>query len=287
MTSSEPPPPEPGEREIPTCYRHPKREAHVRCTRCEKHICPDCMREAAVGHQCVGCVAEGQRSTRQARTMFGGKVTSAPAATYALLVLMGLGFLAQSAAPNVALAFWMEGGPIVMGEWYRLVTSAFLHNGVTHLALNGLALFIFGRLLEEALGHARYLALWVLSAIGGGVLSLLVLPLDQASVGASGAVFGLIGALVVMGRRMRVDVRFVLILLALNLLVSFVVPQISLTAHLGGLLSGLLLGAVYGYLPTGGGASPRTRTLVHAGATAAFAVLLVVLTGVGAAAVLN
>ncbi|RNL83337.1 rhomboid family intramembrane serine protease [Halostreptopolyspora alba] len=289
MPSSSPPPSEPGERETPTCYRHPKREAYVRCARCERRICPDCMREAAVGHQCVVCVAEGQKSIRQPRTMFGGKVTSSPRVTYALLALMGVGFVAQLAAPNVAFALRMENAPVVMGEWYRLLTSAFLHGGVGHLLLNGLALYIFGRPLEEALGHARYLALWVLSAMGGSVLSLLVMPLDHASVGASGAVFGLIGALVVMGRRMRVDVRFVLILLGLNLLISVMVPQISLIGHLGGLLSGLVLGAAYAYLPTGsaGGVSPRVRTLTHIGVTAAFAVLLGCLTGVGVFAVLG
>lgn len=289
MPSSSPPPPESGEREVPTCYRHPQREAYVRCTRCERHICPDCMREAAVGHHCVGCVAEGQKSIRQPRTMFGGKVPASPRVTYALLVLMGVGFVVQLAAPNVGLALRMENAPVVMGEWHRLLTSAFLHGGVGHLLLNGVALYVFGRPLEEALGHARYLALWALSAVGGSVLSLLVMPLDHASVGASGAVFGLIGALVVMGRRMRVDVRFLLILLGLNLLISVMVPQISLTGHLGGLLSGLILGAAYAYLPASlaGGASPRVRTLTHLGVTAAFAVLLVVLAGAGVFAVLG
>ncbi len=275
MTSS-PPPPEPGEREAPTCFRHPKRETKVRCTRCERSICPDCMREAAVGHQCVECVTDGQRSIRQPRTLFGGRVISTPTVTYVLLALMALGHVGQLLSVDVTAAFQMASAPVIMGEFYRLLTGAFMHSGLGHLLLNGLAMYIFGRPLEAALGHARYLALWLLSAVGGAVLCLLVLPIDHASVGASGAVFGLIGALVVMGRKMQIDVRFLLVLLALNLVLSIVIERISLTAHLGGLVSGLLLGAAYAYLAAGSaGAAPlRNRTLLHTTAVVAFAVIL-------------
>ncbi|WP_046469174.1 rhomboid family intramembrane serine protease [Allosalinactinospora lopnorensis] len=283
MTSSPPPQPDPGAREVPTCYRHPKREAYVRCTRCEKHICPDCMREAAVGHQCVECVADGQRGIRQARTVFGGKVTTAPYVTYVLLVLMGLGFVVQMADPQVTGAFGMAGAPVAMGEWYRMITAAFLHGGIGHLLLNGFVLFVFGRQLEAALGHGRYLSLWLLSALGGSVLTLLASPLGQLSVGASGAIFGLVGAILVMSRRLRLDTRFLLVLVAVNLVFTFLVPQISWTAHIGGLVSGLLLGAVYSYLPTAqNGGSPQARTLVHVVATAGFAVLLLALAVAGA-----
>ncbi|WP_067976033.1 rhomboid family intramembrane serine protease [Nocardiopsis trehalosi] len=277
--SASPPPRsgEPGAQAVPTCYRHPERETYVRCTRCDRPICPDCMREAPVGHQCVQCVAEGQKGVRRPRTVFGGRVARQPYVTYALLGLIVAGFLAQSVVPGLAGRYMMWGVGVINGQWDRLLTGAFLHGGLMHVAFNGFALWVVGRQVEDWLGHARYLALWLLSALGGSVLSLALVP-DQASVGASGAVFGLFGAVFVIGRRLNLDTRFILGLLAVNLLITFLVPQISWTGHIGGLVTGLAVAAVYAYLPTGGrtgAAADRTRTLVHAGATLAAAVLLV------------
>ncbi|MFC3999878.1 rhomboid family intramembrane serine protease [Nocardiopsis sediminis] len=287
--SASPSQPDSGAKAVPTCFRHPDRETYVRCNRCERPICPDCMRDAPVGHQCVQCVSEGRKSVRRPRTVFGGRVAQRPYVTWVLLGIIVFGFLGQSVVPDLTLQFQMWGVGVVNGQWYRLLTAAFLHSGVMHLLFNGFALWVVGRQLEEWLGHARYLALWVLSALGGSVLSLLVTPF-QPSVGASGAIFGLFAAVFVVGRRLRTDTRYIMGLLVVNLLITFVVPQISWTAHVGGLLTGFALTAVYAYLPRGGGhgADPvaqRTRTLVHAAATAGVAVLLVA-AAVGAAAYL-
>ncbi|TQN28634.1 membrane associated rhomboid family serine protease [Haloactinospora alba] len=277
-----------GTESVPTCFRHPDREAYVRCNRCERRICPDCMREAPVGFHCVSCVAEGQKSARGARTTFGGKPVRGPYVTWTVLALMAAGFVAQLTSASTPLAaaqsplvrtLGMWGVGIVgADQWYRLLTAAFLHGSVWHILFNGYATYILGPQLERWLGHGRFACLWLLSALGGSVLSLAVTP-AQLSIGASGAVFGLFGALFVLGRRMRVDIRFVLVLLGINLLLTFAVPQISWTGHIGGLVSGLVLGAAYAYLPwsTGRlGEQTARRTRLHAAATAAYAVLLVV-----------
>ncbi|MDT0303943.1 rhomboid family intramembrane serine protease [Streptomonospora wellingtoniae] len=281
--------PGPGAAEVPTCYRHRDRETYLRCSRCDRPICPDCIREAPVGQHCPQCVSEGNRSLRSSRTVFGGRVAARPVVTWVLLALIGAGFLAQFAAPGQWLVaeFGMNGQAVVFGgQWYRLVTSAFLHGGLMHLLFNGLALYIVGQQVETALGHARYTALWVLSAVGGSVLSLLLVP-ESWSVGASGAIFGLFGAVFVIGRRLRLDIRFIVGLLVVNLLITFLVPNIAWAGHIGGLAIGLLLGAAYAYLPLGpestGADRHRRQSLAHWIATAGVAVLLAAAGGAGAA----
>lgn len=246
------------------------------------------MREDAVGFQCVECVAEGNRSMREARTVFGGKLIAKPYVTWTLLGIIAVAFVAQVvSAGSLGLVatrydplvgeFGMWGGAVIVGDqWYRLLTGAFLHGGVMHLLFNGFALYVVGPQLENWLGHLRYAALWLISALGGSVLGLLVEP-QVMSVGASGAIFGLFGAIFVLGRRLRLDTRFILGLLVANLLITFLVPGISWTAHIGGLVSGLLLGLVYAYLPSGGGgAKPRVRAAWHVGLTVAYLVVLAV-----------
>ncbi|WP_341770548.1 rhomboid family intramembrane serine protease [Actinorugispora endophytica] len=253
------------------------------------------MRDASVGFQCVECVAEGNKGVREARTAFGGKVISKPYVTWALLGLIGVGYLLHLASGGtlwsgrsaVSDQFGMWGAGIdYADQWYRLITSAFLHSGVMHLLFNGFALYVVGPQLENWLGHVRYLALWVVSAVGGSVLGYLVEP-NQLTVGASGAIFGLFGAILLIGRRLRLDTRFILGLLAVNLLITFTVPNISWTAHIGGLVSGLLLGGTYAYLPFGAGRGDRTRAraALHAGVTAGYAVVLLAVAVVWAVAV--
>ena len=244
------------------------------------------MVEASVGFQCPSCVSEGNRKVRSARTTFGGKVVDKPYVTWTILVMMVGGFVLQLGtsdpigqarlSPLTGLFSMWGFGAVEYGEWYRLVTGAFLHAGVFHLLFNGYAMFILGPQLERWLGHGRFLALWFLGALAGSVLTLLATP-AQGSVGASGAIFALFGAVFVIGRRLRLDTRMIMVLLALNLGITFLVPNISWTAHIGGLVGGLLIGAVFAYLP-GRDAGVGRRTTVHVLLLAAFAVLLVVLT---------
>ncbi len=286
---------------LTTCFRHPKVESHVRCTRCERFICPDCMRAAAVGHQCPECVREGARSVRQARTAFGGRITTVPLVTYVLIGLNVLAYVGELVRPAIVDRFEMLGaglvGPdgghyvwqaayppdfhvegVVDGEWYRLLTGAFLHLpptegtfGILHIVMNMVSLWNIGRVVEAQLGRIRYLALYLLSALGGSVLVLLAAPHDP-TLGASGAIFGLGAAYYVMARRLGADMsqvnRFMAGLL-LWLLIS--AGLTSWQGHLGGLLAGAVVTVAYAYAPRDG-----RRALVQAGACAALLVLLVV-----------
>ncbi|MFI6992292.1 rhomboid family intramembrane serine protease [Nonomuraea wenchangensis] len=276
MTSlppSPPPQPEQPAEAVPTCYRHPEKETWVRCQRCERPICPECMRDAAVGFQCPECVAEGNRGIRQARSTFGGNVVRTPIVTYTILVINLLIFGAQYLIGDRVtgeLAMWPAG--VALGEQYhRLITAAFVHGGVMHILFNSWALYVVGPYLERSFGHARYLAIYLLSALGGSVLGLWLDPLSQPTVGASGAIFGLFGAVFVVGRRLNMDVRGIAVLIAINLAITFVVSGISWTGHIGGLITGSLLAAAIAYAPS------RNRTLWQAATIAGVLIVLIAL----------
>lgn len=282
----------------PVCYRHPGREAYIRCNRCERVICPDCMREASVGFQCPECVNEGRRSVRPARTAFGGGlagqrgyVTKALIAFNALVMLLsistdrggdavvggsGLGGLLGGSTPLtewgavIGLAVFPNGtvGGVADGEWYRLVTAMFLHYGVIHLLLNMYALWILGRTLEASLGPARFLALYLIAGLGGNVAAYLFSAPNAATAGASTAVFGLFAALFVVGRRLGRDVSQVLPILVINLIFTLTVPGISIPGHLGGLVVGGLMAFVLAHAPR------SRRTMVQVGGGAVLVVAL-------------
>lgn len=269
----------------PTCYRHPGRETHIRCTRCGRSICPDCMISAAVGFQCPNCVREGSKDVRAPRTRLGGKVqTNSEIVTRILIAInIGMFLLALLGGPQlqarlvlIGRGFSAGAGGLVgvaNGEWYRLLTATFLHVGLLHLALNMFALWIFGSQLERQLGRARYLTLYLLSGLAGSAVSYAFSQPNQPSLGASGAVFGLVGAALVIGRKLRYDISVVAAFLVLNLVIGFMVSNIDWRAHLGGLAAGLTLGAAYAYAP------PRQRTLVHVASAAGLAVAIVAIVG--------
>ncbi|SEL40982.1 rhomboid family intramembrane serine protease [Nonomuraea pusilla] len=280
MTSQPPSPPSQPEQHpaetVPTCYRHPDRETWVRCQRCDRPICPDCMRDAAVGFQCPECVADGNRGVRQARSTFGGAVVATPYVTWAILALNLLVFGAQYLTNGLATA-QLEMLPFrvaVQDQYYRLLTAAFVHGGVVHILFNSWALYVIGPYLERAFGHVRFLAVYLLSALGGSVLGLWLDPLAQPTVGASGAIFGLFGAVFVVGRRLNMDVRGIALLIVLNLVITFTVSGISWTGHVGGLITGSALAAAMAYAP----AKSRTvwQALAAVGTLALLAVLVMV-----------
>ncbi len=273
--------------EAPSCYRHPGRRTYLRCDRCERYICADCMRAAAVGHQCVECVDAGARTIRQPRTRFGAPHRSdMPVVTYALIAINVVAFVVQMASRGLEkqLALWPPA--VADGELYRLVTSMFLHYGATHLLLNMWALYVVGPPLEMWLGRLRFGALYALSGLGGSVLVYLLSPLGTATAGASGAIFGLFGATFVVGKRLSLDVRWAAAVIVINLVFTLVVPlissqRISWQAHLGGLVTGGVVAAAYVYPP------PERRNLIQAAVTVVvlvvFAALIWWRTGVLAA----
>lgn len=259
----------------PVCPRHPDRESYVRCQRCERPACPECQRPAAVGVHCVDCVREASRTGRQARTAFGGQVRRGrPVVTLTLIGLCVAVFLLQMTSPFVTqdLAF----RPILAGiEPWRFLTAAFLHGSWIHIAFNMYVLFTIGTYLEQVLGRSRFAAVYLVSALGGSVGSLLLATPDttswiQASVGASGAVFGLFGALLVIQRKLRQNPGQIVVLILINGVIGFLVPNIAWQAHLGGLVTGAALGAVMAFAPQ------RVRTPVQLVGTGVVLLVLLV-----------
>jgi membrane associated rhomboid family serine protease len=271
------------------CYRHPDRETGIRCTRCEQPICPECMVSASVGFQCPECVREGNASARtvRPRTVAGGSVARDPHLVTKILIGLNLAvFLAVQAFGNQVVTdlglyglcskyasqcIGVAAGP---DQWYRLVSAVFLHEQVAHIAFNMLALWWVGAPLEGLLGRTRYFALYMLSGLGGSALVLLLAP-SSLTLGASGAIFGLFGATAVFVRRMRYDMRPVLILLALNLFFTFTWSNISWQGHIGGLVAGSLIAVGMAYAP------PERRALVQWGTCAAVFVVTLVVTWIG------
>ncbi len=235
---------------VPTCFRHPGRETYVRCTRCERPICPDCMTSASVGFQCPECIAEGARTLRAPRTVAGGRMAAAEGrVTLTIAALIGVAFVLQLAVPGFEERFTEFNYAIAQGEWWRLVTAMFLHVGLLHLAFNLYVLYLVGIPVERALGRWRYIALYLLSGLGGAAASYALTGPGAAGEGASGAIFGLFAAWWVTTRRAGGDTKSVTMLIALNLVLSFVLPNIGYWAHLGGLATGAVLALTFAYAP--------------------------------------
>ncbi|RUP31418.1 MAG: rhomboid family intramembrane serine protease [Mycolicibacterium sp.] len=261
----------------PTCYRHPNRPTYVSCSRCGRPICPDCMTAAAVGQQCPECVNEGKRSVRQARTHFGGRISKGSLVTYTLIAVNIVMFVLQHTSVQMQQDLVLWPPAVADGQYYRLVSSAFLHYGLAHIVFNMWALWAVGPQLEQWLGRLRFGVLYGLSGLGGSVLVYLLSPLNSATAGASGAIFGLFGATFVLFRRLQLDVRGIVGLIVINLVITFVLPAVSAQAiswqgHVGGLVTGTVVAAVFAYVPA------RQRLLALISVTAVLLVLFAGLT---------
>jgi membrane associated rhomboid family serine protease len=265
---------------VPTCYRHPGRETYLSCVRCGRPACPDCLRSAPVGQQCVECVREGNQGVRRAGTVFGGRPTSSAAVTWTLVGINVLFYLIELVHPAIADDWALVGrlGPsigVADGQWYRLLTAEFLPgtglSGLLDIAFNMWALILVGPALEQLLGRLRFLAVYLLSAVGASVLFYLLAPASSAALGASGAIFGLFAAWFVVSRRLCLDSRAIVFLIVLNLAFSFTFHSfIAWQAHVGGLIAGGALTAAYAYAPR------NQRMLVQAGATVAVLAVLII-----------
>jgi membrane associated rhomboid family serine protease len=240
------------------CVRHPNRATGLSCTRCGRPACTECLREASVGYQCVDCVAEGRRGVRRGVTVAGARPGTRPLVTPVLIGLNVAVFAwtvltSGSVAANYTAPLFREWAlvPVLVagGEWWRVLTSGFLHFGPIHLLFNMLALWVIGRDVETALGRGRFLAVYLVSLLGGSAAVLLLSPPMANVAGASGAVFGLMGALAVLLRRLRVPLGQVGTLIAINLVITFLIPGISVAGHLGGLVVGAAATAALVYAP--------------------------------------
>jgi membrane associated rhomboid family serine protease len=254
----------------PVCFRHPDRETYLRCARCGRSICTDCMVAAPVGFQCPECVRDGNKVVRQARTIAGGRPHSRQGVVTASLigvciVMFGLQTLVGQAFTDrmdlQAMAQQISSLPsarhigVAYGDWYRLASSTFVHMNLAHLGMNMLSLWWIGVPVESRLGRTRYLLTYFTCGIAGSAASYAGLHAYGSSLGASGAIFGLLGVLAVLAYRERLNMQPVVTVILLNLVFSFTVGGISWQAHVGGLAAGLVLGAALAYAPR-----PRTAT---------------------------
>jgi membrane associated rhomboid family serine protease len=277
----------------PVCYRHPNRETWIRCQRCDRPICPDCMNSAAVGFQCPSCIREGARTVRSPRAPYGGTPSANPAITslglIALNIAVWLSIVSDhggssglvdrlSITPQAHLVQLAGGQPqlvdgVSMGAWWQVVTSAFAHVSPIHIGMNMLALYFLGPALEGVLGRARFLAVYGVSTITASAGVMLFSDAHTPTLGASGAIFGLLGSLIVIAVKVRGDVRTIVMWLGLNLFITFTVPNISWQGHIGGLVGGALVTAAIVY-------APRARRAVlqwtAVAAVLAFALVLIV-----------
>ncbi|MFJ4712927.1 rhomboid family intramembrane serine protease [Streptomyces sp. NPDC088785] len=275
------------ERGLPGCYRHPDRPTGIRCIRCERPICPECMVSASVGFQCPECVRSGSGTghaptANRPRTLAGGTIAADPRlVTKVLIGICVLVYLGQQAVDLFDGRFELIGRAMVPGfdtpqgvaegQWYRLVTSMFMHVSITHIAFNMLTLWWIGGPLEAALGRARFLALYLVSGLAGSALCYLLMAPNEASLGASGAIFGALGATPIMMRRLNYDLRPVIGLLVVNLIITFAWGGIAWQAHVGGLVAGLAIGYAMVHAPR------EHRSLVQYG-TCALVLLATVIT---------
>ncbi|WP_406007907.1 rhomboid family intramembrane serine protease [Streptomyces sp. NBC_00637] len=273
---------------LPVCYRHPDRETGIRCTRCERPICPECMVSASVGFQCPTCVREGSGTghapgASQPRTLAGGVVTADPRLLTKILIGINVAvFFAvhvrSSLLENLVLLGQWPPAPfnptegVAEGEWYRMVTSMFTHREIWHIAFNMLSLWWLGGPLEQALGRARYLSLYMVSGLAGSALVYLLVSPGTATLGASGAIFGLFGAMAVLMRRLRQDMRPIIAMLVIQLIITFGWSGISWQAHIGGLIAGVVMGVGMVYAPR------ERRALVQFGTCALVLVVVLAVT---------
>jgi len=245
------------------CYEHSDRLAGALCRGCGKPICGDCMVEAPVGWHCRRCVRRAQRTSPVVRYRPGGSGVAAlgrAPLTVAVIAACAVLYIASSSHPSLLdqAADW--GALVHQGQWWRLFTAIFFHVDFLHIALNMVALWVIGRILEPVLGTWRYGALFLLSGLGGSVSSYLLSSPLSGSVGASGAIFGLFGAYFVLARRAAADTTGIVVLIAVNLVFSFTVSGISWQGHIGGLVTGLVVAAGFGL-----GRGWRSRRLGTAG----------------------
>ncbi|MCL3817161.1 rhomboid family intramembrane serine protease [Aeromicrobium wangtongii] len=233
------------------------------------------MREASVGFQCPSCIAEGAKTVRQPRTIAGGTVSGTAGRVSMILIAINVAaYVAQLATGNRSGEIFQQGalqGYVVAdGDYWRLITSAFLHGSLLHLLFNMYALYLFGPFVEQALGRVRFIAAYLTAAVAGSVTAYVLAGPLVVTIGASGAVFGLFAMALLFLLRAKQDVRTLLVLLGINAFISVAGANISWQGHLGGFVAGAVLGAAFAYAPR------DRRTLVQVAVFAALWIVMIV-----------
>jgi len=265
-----PPPPVPA----PTCARHPGRGASVICARCDRPICTECMIHASVGWQCPDCVSQGAKKSPTQRVTFNRARTGMVGSTnptplvIGLIVVNVLCFVASGLGKMSVLDRFGGLSREVQqsNEYYRFFTSMFLHVSVFHIVSNMFTLLIVGPAVEVMLGKSRFLALYLIAGLGGSTASYLFAPGNSVGAGASGAIFGLMGAYVILGHRRRQPIAQVVVLIGINLVIGFT-GNIDWRDHLGGIAVGIILALAYDVIGNLRDAKQRVALTIGASVT--------------------
>lgn len=266
----------------PVCYRHPDRQTYLACSDCGRHICYDCSHDAPVGQKCPECVrTAGKQKIVNARAITGGPSFQTSPVVFSIITINAIIFIAGIANSQVeydlVVNFATNGILIENGEWWRGITAAFLHANFLHILFNMYLLYMLGPRLEQQIGSVSFAGTYLAAAVGGSLASYLFGPANVFGIGASGAVFGLIGTWLYAAYRQRGSAAGEAMLsqlgglLLLNAVIPFLMPQIDWRAHLGGLLTGIAIAFLWEQIASG---RPRAR-LLRAGA--AYATLLLLL----------
>lgn len=241
------------------CYGHPKTPTRLRCTRCDRPICGRCSIPASVGQHCPECVAEARKQTRKVRSTIRA---NAPAVT-AIIAINIVVFVAQQLMPDTTLRFASVPAAIAAGEWWRLLTPMFLHapNFIFHILMNMYVLYIYGPNVEQAFGTVRFVIMYLICGFTGAAASYNLSDCRAYGVGASGAIFGIAGVLLMFLYKRRTSTfvadayKGILTFVGLNLAIGFIISGIDNWAHIGGFLGGVALGAGFddpsGRVPAG------------------------------------
>lgn len=240
------------------CVRHTGRPTGLLCSRCGRPACAECLRPAPVGQHCVDCVADARRTVRRPVTISGARADRKPVVVSILIAVNVIVFAVTAVQAHSVMdlshsALYLQWGlwPVFTahGYWYQLITAGFLHENPIHILMNMFALYVIGRDMERILGPARFAAVYLIGLLGGSVSVLLFGGVGDFTVGASGAVFALMGGLLVIVYRLKLNPSQVIGMIAINLVISVAIPHISLLGHVGGLVTGGVLTAALLYVP--------------------------------------
>ena len=225
----------------PVCFNHQNEITYVKCSRCEKYICVKCMNSASIGYQCPDCAGNTTKIIRpRSRNTFVPLKEKAKVTKFLSISLI-IVYLFQSLLGDVLIENFALFAPYVSnGKWWLLITAGFLHGSILHLFFNAYILWVVGSQLENIVGSMKFTIIYFASLLGGSLASFLFSPSNSYSVGASGAIFGLMGAMLIVGRKFNLDISQITTLVLINVVLGFVISGIDWRAHLGGLAAGAL-----------------------------------------------
>ena len=224
------------------CINHSSKVTYVRCSRCENYICVDCMRSASIGYQCPSCASDSTPVIKGInRNRFIPSQENTQVTKFLSISLLAV-YVFQFLLGDVLIANFALFAPSVKnGQWWLLITAGFLHGSIIHLLFNVYILWVIGSQLENIVGKTKFIVIYFVSLLGGSLASYLFSPFGSYSIGASGAIFGLMGAMLVVGRKRNLDISQITTLVVINVVIGFVLSGIDWRAHLGGLAAGAFI----------------------------------------------